>query len=103
MRNFRDTFETHKQSFISTFSNCVTVPLKTYDTIGRNSLTFPVLFIIGNYTKVRFKSKTSSCYFLSSRGQKIKNITKIPQTRLFLFTFYGVSRTKTDSHNKYII
>ena len=29
----------------------------------------------------------SPCYFLSSRGQKIKNITKIEQKRLFLFTF----------------
>ena len=27
MRNFRDTFETRKRSFISTFSICMTVPL----------------------------------------------------------------------------
>ena len=27
MRNFQDTFETRKQSFISIFSICVTVPL----------------------------------------------------------------------------
>ena len=28
MQNFQDTFETWKQSFISAFSTCVTVPLK---------------------------------------------------------------------------
>ena len=29
----------------------------------------------------------SPCYFLSSRGQKIKNVTKIKRKRLFLFIF----------------
>ena len=29
MRNFQDTFETPKQSFIGAFSICVTVPLRT--------------------------------------------------------------------------
>ena len=29
MRNFQDTFETPKRSFINTFSICVTVPLRT--------------------------------------------------------------------------
>ena len=28
MRNFQDTFETRKRSFISTFSICMTVPFK---------------------------------------------------------------------------
>ena len=28
MRNFQDTFETHKRSFISAFSICMTVPLE---------------------------------------------------------------------------
>ena len=28
MRNFQDTFETHKRSSISAFSICMTVPLK---------------------------------------------------------------------------
>ena len=28
MRNFQDTFETGKRSFISAFSICMTVPLK---------------------------------------------------------------------------
>ena len=45
------------------------------------------MFIKGKYVKTRFKSRGSSCYFLSSRGQKIKNITKIEQKRLLLFTF----------------
>ena len=27
------------------------------------------------YVKIRFKNRESPCYFLSSRGQKIKNIT----------------------------
>ena len=45
------------------------------------------MFIIEKYVKIRFKNRGSPCYFLSSRGQKIKNITKIEQKRLFLFTF----------------
>ena len=46
------------------------------------------MFIKGKYVKIRFKNRGSPCYFLSSRGQKIKNITKIEQKRLFLFTFF---------------
>ena len=30
MRNFQDTIETHKRSFISAFSICMTVSLKPY-------------------------------------------------------------------------
>ena len=45
------------------------------------------MFIIGKYVKIMFKNRGSPCYFLSSRGQKIKNITKIEQKRLLLFTF----------------
>ena len=51
------------------------------------SLNFPELFIIGKYVKIRFKNCGSPCYFLSSRGQKIKNVTKSEHTRLFLFIF----------------
>ena len=45
---------------------------------------------------------------MTSTGQKIKKITKIEQKRLFFvyilgFIFYGVSRAKTDSPNKYMI
>ena len=43
---------------------------------------------------------------LFSRGQKIKNITKMNKTDYFFnilgFIFYGVSRVKTDLHSKYI-
>ena len=45
-----------------------------------------MLFIIGKYVKIRFKSRGSPYYFLSPRGQKIKNITKIKQKRLLSFT-----------------
>ena len=48
---------------------------------------FPELFIIGKCVKIRFKNKGSPCYFLSSRGQNIKNITNFKQKRLFLFEF----------------
>ena len=44
------------------------------------------MFIIGKYVKIRFKNRGSPYYFLSSRGQKINNITKAEHTRLFLFT-----------------
>ena len=30
MRNFQNTFETRKRSFISAFSICMTVPLREY-------------------------------------------------------------------------
>ena len=33
MQNFQDTLETRKQSFISAFSICITVPLKKYQNI----------------------------------------------------------------------
>ena len=42
---------------------------------------------MGKCVTIRFKRRGSPCYFLSSRGQKIKNITKIEQKRLFLFAF----------------
>ena len=40
----------------------------------------------GKYIETRFKNQGSPCYVLSSRSQKIKNITNIEYTRLFLFT-----------------
>ena len=46
------------------------------------------MFIIGKYVEIRFKNWGSPCHFLSCWGQKIKNITKIEHTRLFLFTFF---------------
>ena len=53
--------------------------LERYDKIklvDEISLIFPEL-IIEKYVKIRFKNRGSPCYFLSFRGQKIKNITKI--------------------------
>ena len=59
------------------------IQLKLVDEV---SLNFPELFITGKYVKIGFRNRESPCYFLSSRGQKIKNITKIEQKRLFLLT-----------------
>ena len=68
------------------------------------SLNFPELFIIGKYVKIRLKNRRSPWYFLGSRGQKIKNITKIKQNWLFLFLFLvSFFMAETDSHNKYMI
>ena len=74
------------------------IQLKLVDEI---SLNFPELFITGKYVKIGFRNRGSPCYFLSSRGQKIKNITKIEQKRLFLFTF--LVSFETDLDNKYMI
>ena len=64
------------------------------------------MFIIGKYVKIRFKNMGSPHYFLSSRGHKIKNITKIEQRDYFVYTldfiFYGASHIKIDLH-KYMI
>ena len=71
------------------------------------SLNFPKKFIIAKYVKIRFKNRGSPYYFLSSRRQKIKNITKTKQKIVFVyiigFMFYGVSQSKTDLLNKYMI
>ena len=71
------------------------------------SLNIPKKFIIAKYVKIRFKNRGSAYYFLSSRRQKIKNITKTKQKTVFVyiigFMFYGVSHSKTDLLNKYMI
>ena len=41
------------------------------------SLNFSELFIKEKYVKIRFKNREAPCYFLTFRGQNIKNITKI--------------------------
>ena len=54
--------------------------------------------------KIRFKNRESPCYSRSSRDQSIKNYTKVTVFVYILgFIFYGVSRAKTDLHNKYMI
>ena len=45
---------------------------------------------MGKYVKFRVKNGRSSCYLLSSSGQKIKNIKKIEQTRLFFLASFFV-------------
>ena len=59
------------------------IQLELVDEISFN---FPELFSKGKYVKISFKNRGSPCYFLSSRSLEIKNITKIEQKRLFLFT-----------------
>ena len=56
------------------------------------SLNFSGRFIIGKYVKTRFRNRESPCYFFSSVGQKIKNITKVNQKRLLLFAFLVLIR-----------
>ena len=43
------------------------------------SLNFSELFVIGKYVKIRFKN---------IRNKNIRNILKIEQTTVFLFTFW---------------
>ena len=57
------------------------------------------MLIMRKYVKFSVKKRESPSYYFSSRGRKIKNITKIEHTRVF----YGVSRTKTNLHNKFMI
>ena len=51
------------------------------------SINFTELFIITKYVKIRFKNWGWLCYFQSCRGQKVKKMTQIEHTRLFLLTF----------------
>ena len=69
-----------------------------------NFLLFTLVF---HYRKI-CKSGLKPCYLLNSRGQNMKNITKIEQKGLFLFTFlvsffHVFSHAKADLHNKYMI
>ena len=61
-----------------------------YDTIKTCRWNFFNFSGVVHYRKIcknQVKNRGSPCYFLSSRGQKIKTITKIEQKILFLFTF----------------
>ena len=51
------------------------------------SLNFPELFIIEKHVKIRSKNRGSPYYFLTSKGQKFKNITDAIPKILFFFTF----------------
>ena len=85
--------KTQSLCFINFCSKCSCVlhtTLRRYDTIKTcpwNFLNFPELFIIGKYVKIKFKNWASPCYLRYSMDQYIKNITKIKQKSLFLFTF----------------
>ena len=62
---------------------------------------FAELFIIGKYVKIRFKNRRPPYW----KDQKYyKNLAK--ETAFVYipgFIFYGVSRAKTDLHNKYVV
>ena len=72
----------------------IAIDLRRYDTIKTCQWNFfkfclkiiRKLFIIGKYVKMRFKNRSSPCYFLSSGGQKIKLITTMEQKVLLFFT-----------------
>ena len=49
---------------------------------------FPELLIIEKDVKISSKNRGSPCYFLTSRGQKFKDITEVIPNILFLFTFF---------------
>ena len=51
--------------------------------VDQISVNFPKFFIKGKYVKIRFKNKRSPCYFLSSRGQKIKVLQKLNKRGCF--------------------
>ena len=64
---------------------------------------------IVHYRKIcknQVQKQGAPCYFLSSRGQKIKNITKLSKRDFSVCIlgciFYGISRPKTELHTKYI-
>ena len=62
---------------------------------------------IRKYVKIRFKNRGSPCYFLFTRSKDkryYKNWTKETVFVYILgFIFYGISRAKTDLHNKYMV
>ena len=78
------TFSNYSLSFFFAYFHEI---LRRYNTIKTCWWNFPKLFIIGKYVKIMFKNRGSPCYFLSSRGQKIKNIAKTEQRKLFLLRF----------------
>ena len=65
--------------------------------VNEISLNIPELFIIGKHVKIRSINRETPCNFLSSRGQNIKEITKIEKKYIlftFLVSFFSVSRAK---------
>ena len=67
------------------------ITLWRYDTIKTwrwNFFKFSWVVHMGKCVTIRFKRRGSPCYFLSSRGQKIKNITKIVYILGFIFMVF---------------
>ena len=81
------------------------IQLKLVDGI---TLNFPELFITKKYLKIKFKKEGHHTIFwdLEVKGSKII-LQKLNKRDCFClhssFHFYGVSRAKTDLHNKYMI
>ena len=48
MRNFQNNFETFKQSFISAFSICMTVPLKSDSHLPKKTFLFASMIALKN-------------------------------------------------------
>ena len=53
MRNFRDTFETRKRSFISAFSICMTVPIE--QSVLNNQFVPPIFCLCFAFSGINFR------------------------------------------------
>ena len=64
MRNFQDTFETPKRSFICAFSICMTVPLNFYGHLfcRDKTLNFFYDYVIEVYFAIGNLGKIGTCY-----------------------------------------
>ena len=63
MRNFQDTFETRKRSFISAFLICMTVPL-------RSKLRNKYLIQKSEESRLLYKKQRNVCVFLLKKAKK---------------------------------
>ena len=85
--------------------------LRRYDPIKQRlvheiSLNFTELFIIGKYVKWDLKAGSHHAIFSVLEINRSKILQKLKVTvfvYILGFIFYGVSRAKTDLHNKYMI
>ena len=68
MRNFQDTFETRKRSFISAFSIYITVPLKYSGrcaSLGKRNLYLPTNLKAGNLNKASFFRQFQNHFYMT--------------------------------------
>ena len=112
LRNFSCTlFFLRTIFFAHFFDKLIQINLRRYDTIRTCRWNFFKVSWVVYYRKLcknRSKNRGSPCYFLSSRGQKIKKYYKNwAKDTIFVyiidFVFYVLFRAKTDLQNKYII